>query len=123
LNAEVIQKQIDDFYYWDARVLNLSCNYFGDEVILVYEDKEEGDVQYLFTECYNVLFQHNLNEKKISPVNLLKANQMPYFLQDVEIKIISHNNNNLYKCSIDIAYMTLEILCKNINISRVKNET
>jgi hypothetical protein len=65
LNAEVIQKQIDDFYYWDARVLNLSCNYFGDEVILVYEDKEEGDVQYLFTECYNVLFQHNLNEKKL----------------------------------------------------------
>lgn len=34
-------KKIEDSYYWDARVKSLDCNYFGDEVRLVFEDDKK----------------------------------------------------------------------------------
>ena len=34
-------KKIEDSYYWDARVKALDCNYFGDEVKVVFEDDEK----------------------------------------------------------------------------------
>lgn len=33
-----VLKKIENSYYWDARVKSLDCNYFGDEVKLVFED-------------------------------------------------------------------------------------
>lgn len=33
---EKLRKQIEDSYYWDARVKEVECNYFGDEVKLVF---------------------------------------------------------------------------------------
>lgn len=119
MNAEIIQKKIDDFNYWDANVLSLSCTYFGDEVTLIYEDKKNGNVQYLFTDCYYINFQHNLNEKKIGPIKTLKSSQLPYFIHDVTIECTSYNNNDFYKCTLDISYMTLKILCKDITITRI----
>lgn len=38
-------KKIEDNYYWDARVKALDCNYFGDEVKVVFED-DEKDITY-----------------------------------------------------------------------------
>ena len=35
-------KKIEDSYYWDARVKSLECNYFGDEVKVVFEDDEKN---------------------------------------------------------------------------------
>ena len=35
-----IEKKIKDSYYWDARVKSLECNYFGDEVKIVFEDEK-----------------------------------------------------------------------------------
>ena len=42
-----VLKKIENSYYWDARVKSLDCNYFGDEVKLVFEDveKEFDEVQ------------------------------------------------------------------------------
>lgn len=48
---EALKKQIEDSYYWDARVKALDCNYFGDEVKLVYEDNDE-EIIYQFEGCY-----------------------------------------------------------------------
>ena len=33
-----IEKKIKDSYYWDARVKSLECNYFGDEVKIIFEE-------------------------------------------------------------------------------------
>lgn len=33
-----IKKEIEDSYYWDARVKALDCKYWGDEVTLVFDD-------------------------------------------------------------------------------------
>ena len=40
-----VLKKIENSYYWDARVKSLDCNYFGDEVKLVFEDVEK-DITY-----------------------------------------------------------------------------
>ena len=50
-------KKIEDSYYWDARVKALDCNYFGDEVKVVFED-DEKDITYHFAECYKVKIEH-----------------------------------------------------------------
>lgn len=34
MNIESIQKTIDETDYWDALILDLEINYFGDEVLL-----------------------------------------------------------------------------------------
>ena len=43
-----VLKKIENSYYWDARVKSLDCNYFGDEVKLVFEDVEK-DITYHFS--------------------------------------------------------------------------
>ena len=40
-------KKIEDSYYWYARVKSLECNYFGDEVKVVFED-DEKNITYFF---------------------------------------------------------------------------
>ena len=54
-----IEKKIKDSYYWDARVKSLECNYFGDEVKIVFED-EKKDITYFFSKCYKVLIEHDV---------------------------------------------------------------
>lgn len=36
---EQIKKQIDELYYWDMPLINLSCNYFVDEVVMSYKER------------------------------------------------------------------------------------
>ena len=48
-----VLKKIENSYYWDARVKSLDCNYFGDEVKLVFEDIKK-DITYHFSGCYNM---------------------------------------------------------------------
>ena len=54
-----VLKKIENSYYWDARVKSLDCNYFGDEVKLVFEDVEK-DITYHFSGCYKVKIEHEI---------------------------------------------------------------
>ena len=38
-------KKIEDSYYWDARVKSLDCNYFGDEVKVVFESPKLSEIE------------------------------------------------------------------------------
>lgn len=40
MGALEIQKKMNDYHYWDARVLELSCDYFADELKICYEDSD-----------------------------------------------------------------------------------
>lgn len=80
-------KKIEDSYYWDARVKALDCNYFGDEVKVVFED-DEKDITYHFAECYKVKIEHAVECPKDGASKELTLSQIPYFLQDVELKEI-----------------------------------
>lgn len=114
-NYNEIQKQIDNLKYWDSRVTKLECNYFADEVTLVYED-EENIVSYEFKGCYEVLFKHIKSYDKMKPASEMTIGQLPYFMQRVEILSEIINEIEFYKCKIEMFPLTLEILCKNIII-------
>lgn len=108
-------KQIENSHYWDARVKALECNYFGDEVKLVFED-EERDVIYHFEKCYKIQIEHAFEYRKDIPSKILKTAQIPYFIQDVELKEITENNENYMKFKIDMYPIELNIVCGQFNI-------
>ena len=58
-----VLKKIENSYYWDARVKSLDCNYFGDEVKLVFEDIKK-DITYHFSGCYKVKIEHEIEYHK-----------------------------------------------------------
>jgi hypothetical protein len=82
--VELIKKKLEEFHYWDARVISLECNYFGDEIILIYEGNEEN-VIYKFEGCYKVHFNHLNNYDKMRAVKNMSVAQIPYFLQHIEV--------------------------------------
>lgn len=117
MGAIEIQQKIDDYHYWDARVLELSCNYFADEVLLSYEDSN-GKVVYKFDGCYKVLFNHDIGYEKEKPISQLSKTQLPYFLQDVEVEEVEESGIKLYQCQISMPPLNLQILCKEINVTK-----
>ncbi|GAB6085241.1 hypothetical protein [Alkaliphilus crotonatoxidans] len=119
LNIQEKQDIIDKLDYWDARVLELSCNHFADEVTLVYGEDSET-IRYSFNECYKVVFEHSIKYEKEIPVKIMKVSQIPYFLQDVKVGVIEENNTFLYTCKIFMPPLTVEIWCKDILIHHDK---
>lgn len=116
MNKESIQKIINDLHYWDAAVISLDCNYFADEVTLVYDD-ELGNVTYRFTSCYKVQFNHAIGYVKDKPTKELTFAQNPYFLQNVVVDEIE-DEQKLFVCKLLLPPLKLEIWCKNIGVSR-----
>lgn len=109
---------IDEFSYWDARVLEVTCSYLADEVKIVYEDEENGNVLYRFLECYDVNFHHGVFYKKVKAYKDLSLSEIPYFLQDVVVEEIGSQENKLYHCKINMWPMSVEVTCKEIIIGR-----
>lgn len=111
-----LTKQIEDSYYWDARVRILECNYFGDEVKLVFKDREK-DIVYRFEECYKVSIEHLLDYLKTKSSKDLEYAQIPYFMQDVELTEILVDDEKYLKFKIDMYPIKLNIVCKKFSIS------
>lgn len=109
-------EQIEDSYYWDARVKSLECNYWGDEVKLVFEDSKK-DIIYQFGECYKVSIEHLLDYHKTKPSKYLEYAQIPYFMQDVELTEISVDDRKYLKFKINMYPIELHIVCNKFSIS------
>jgi hypothetical protein len=116
-----IQKSVDSLHYWDARVTRLNCNYFADEVELLYED-EGTDIIYKFIGCYKSNFFHDKKYNKNCPVKEMRMQQIPYFLQDVKIGEKIEDGLRLYTCKINMYPLDLEIWCKDIKIIKREKE-
>ena len=111
-----IKKEIEDSYYWDARVKALDCKYWEDEVTLVFDD-DGTDIVYHFTGCYRVDIEHYPQyPKDIASKNLLPA-QVPYFLQDVEVEEIDIGENKFLQFRINMYPIDLLVMCKEFSIS------
>lgn len=124
MNAQKIQKLIDEYYYWDSRALELECNYFSDEVILVYEDTKEKGIKYEFLECYRTLIDHDKTYDKLRKVKDMSFGQIPYFLQDVTVGEVFEGGNTFYTCKINMWPLNVEVWCKKINVYKINlNET
>ena len=112
---EQLKEKIDNSYYWDARVKALECNYFGDEVKLVYED-DKKDITYHFEECYKVQIKHALECPKDKASRELTIPQIPYFMQDVELTELSLDKKTYMEFNIDMHPIELKIICNKFNI-------
>lgn len=112
---EALREQIENSYYWDARVKALDCNYFGDEVKIVYEDYD-GEVVYQFEECYKIIIEHSVGyQKKVSSRDL-KVAQIPYFMHDVEVKEVVLEAEKYLEFKINMNPIELYIVCKKFDI-------
>ena len=123
MSVKEIQKLIDSLHYWDARVIELNCNYFADEIELVYEDEKETDVVYKFLGCYSSHFDHVKSYDKLGTVKTMKQSQLPYFLQDVKIGEAFESEITFYTCKINMFPLYLEIWCKDIQITKEKRKS
>lgn len=112
---EKLRKKIEDSYYWDARVKALDCNCFGDEVKLVFED-DEKDTIYHFEGCYKVKIEHETAYPKDRASKELTYAQIPYFMQDADLKEIEINGVKYMKFKINIYPLKLLILCNKFTI-------
>ena len=112
---EALRKRIEDSYYWDARVKALDCNYFGDEVKLVYEDND-GEIVYQFQGCYEIKMIHSIEYEKDAPCKELKVTQVPYFMQDVEVNEVVLGDKKYLEFKINMYPIELYIICKDFNI-------
>lgn len=108
-------KKIEDSYYWDARVKSLDCNYFGDEVKLVFEDVEK-DITYHFSGCYKVKIEHEIEYHKNIASKELTRCQIPYFMQDVEVKELQIDSNRYMEFKINMYPIELSVLCDSFEI-------
>ncbi len=112
---EELKKKIEDSYYWDARVKVLDCNYFGDEVKLVFED-DEKDITYHFEECYKVKIEHAVKCPKDRASKELTFAQIPYFMQDVELQEVIMCEKKYIEFQINMHPVEVLIVCNKFSI-------
>lgn len=113
---EKLRKQIESSDYWDARVKALDCDYFCDEVKLVFEG-DGDDVAFLFEECYEIRVEHPLEYPKEFPYRELKTAQIPYFMQDVKVNEMTVNQKMYLKFKIDLYPIMFYVVCARFRIS------
>lgn len=115
---DILKKKIEDFYYWDSNIIHLSCQYFGDEVIMVYEDDETFNIQYTFYGCYQCIINHDLEYEKKKRIKDCTKQQLSYYLQDISVE--EKDEKLLFKIN---AYpLDITILCEKVDIKRVLND-
>jgi len=123
MSIKEIQSLIDGYHYWDAFVISLKCDYFADEIELIYDNDDDSVVIYKFDGCYKSLFEHEKTYEKEHPVKKMSFRQLPYSMQDVEVGEILEQEVHFYTCKINMWPLALEIWCKNIKITKQnKNE-
>jgi hypothetical protein len=121
MTVQEIQALADGFHYWDAAVIGLYCNYFADEIQLVYEQEKDIYIKYVFEGCYKSNFDHVKNYDKLRPVKEMTFPQIPYFMQEVTIGEVEEEGVSFYTCKINMFPLYLEIWCKDIKITSEKN--
>lgn len=118
MKAKQIQEQLEKLHYWDARVLSLDAQYFGDEVTIVFEDSDRN-IKISFTGCFKITVSTNPEDRR-NPIRELTISQIPYFIQDIEVEDILANGYDLLSCKILMPPMNIELNCNLINIGEAK---
>ena len=114
-NTKTIQDKINSLQYGDSRVIKLECNYFADEVKIIFEGSNGNSVINCIG-CYEALFDHVKNYDKLMPVKEMKIPQTPYFLQEIIVSHITFEEKKFHKCNINMFPLSVEIICEDIQI-------
>ncbi|ORX65057.1 hypothetical protein BCR32DRAFT_297833 [Anaeromyces robustus] len=120
-----IQQQIDSTDYWDAKVLDFNCSFFGDEVYLYVENDENTSWKFSFLVCHSVNYETDASwnnwRTTLKYVKDMKGPQLGYYCQDISV---SENKEfeGFYDISFNISIMTGKIICKEIKIEKISND-
>ncbi|KMY31475.1 hypothetical protein ACZ11_04355 [Lysinibacillus xylanilyticus] len=118
MKAQFIQSEIEAIHYWDARVLQMDTNFFGDEITIVFEDTDYN-VKLLFTGCSKFSFITSVVDR-LKPLKELTKSQIPYFIQDIKISEVEfEDKENLLKCNILMPPLNVGVVCTDILIVKV----
>lgn len=121
MTVKEMQSIIDNCDYWDARVKSVECNYFADEVSIIFDDEDRKFIVFHFIGCYKSVFDHVKEYDKFIPVKNMTLPQIPYFLQDIKIDEVIEGEYRLWTCNINMFPLCLEIWCKEINVINETN--
>jgi len=116
-----IQKQIDKTNYWDLLVFDVQSKYFGDEVDVFIENDKKTCWKISFFSCYKVNYKTDANWRNIDNVKEMRGGQLGYYGQDISLGKYKENEEFI-QCSLDLSIMTMNIVCKNIVVEKVKIE-
>lgn len=120
--VKILQAKIDQTEYWDLKILDLTTDFFGDEVnIFVYNDADTS-WKISFLSCFRVTYETDAAWRSIANVRDMRKPQLGYYGQDITL---SENKDfeGFYDVSIDLTIITAKIICKNVNVEKVSNST
>ncbi|OLF49014.1 hypothetical protein BU202_00065 [Streptococcus cuniculi] len=132
-NVEIKSKieAINNTNYWDAQILDIRANYFGDEVTIYIEcDSDERDTycwELKYLRCASVSYETDAghfvagsSDKvlwRYEDVKNLRAGQL-YGYTGHTITLMEHNEF-LIRCKAILSLITMDIVCQDIEISKV----
>lgn len=118
MNIEAKQQEIENTEYQDMRIWDIQTRYFGDEVIIFVENNDKTCWEIVFSSCYTVNYQTDANMRRIDKVESMRGGQLGYYGQDMLLEPYSEDND-FVRCVIDLSIMTMEIVCKNIEVNEL----
>ncbi|ORY23851.1 hypothetical protein LY90DRAFT_675396 [Neocallimastix californiae] len=124
--SEDIQKIINSTNYWDLKVLDFNCSFFGDEVVIFIENDENTSWKISFRVCKSVKYETDAAWSKTwrkgkGYVREMNSQQLGYYCQDITVQ---ENNEyeGFYNVTFDLSIMTGKIICKEINVECLPNK-
>lgn len=119
---EILQAKIDQTEYWDLQILDINADFFGDEVnIYVYNDADTS-WKISFLSCFRVTYETDADWRSITNVREMKGPQLGYYGQDITLSE-SKEFEGFYDVSIDLTILTAKIICKDVSVELVSNNT
>lgn len=123
MSASYIQKIIDETNYYDMQLLDLSASFFGDEIRMYIKHDELNCWMYKFVMVYKAFYETdagwgNWRNQPVQYVSRMKISQLGYYGQD--ISVCESDYNGFYQVKTDLSIMNMEIICKDINVDKVK---
>ncbi len=119
---KTIQEKIDQTEYWDLPVLDFQIKFFGDEVDLFLYHDEDTSWKISFLTCHRVAYETDATWRGVARVREMKKPQLGYYGQDITLNE-SKEFDGFYDVSMDLTILTAKIVCKEITVEKVSNDS
>lgn len=133
MRAEDLQKKVYSLDYSDARVMEVTSQYFGDELIIRFGDCNNDrkiDESYFFSGCRSI----NLRNEDIGeagPLRNYDFRRLAFIGQDINVREVTYQTEylikreqlekeiyavNFYEFDMNITALHITIVCKGIRV-------